>query len=140
MSRLKLEIEDTYDFRLYGISCHEKDYRLVWGLNMFGGFKLIRKDDLALDRESVNNSPRFPFYEEVDEENFKIYQIVANRFGSSFFLNELSSIDYIFFARGEIDEIESKRILKRILKVDFILLASELQISKIKQKENLLFF
>ena len=28
-----LEEEYEYDFRLIGISCHEKDYRICWGLN-----------------------------------------------------------------------------------------------------------
>jgi len=139
MSRIRLEIEDSFDFRMLGISCHEKDYRLVWALNQHAGFLLERKDDIKLDGGKSKSSP-FPFYEQVDEEHFKTYQLLANRFGNSYFLPELPAIDFLFFVRGDADDNDVENLLERILRVEFVVLASELDITKIRQKENLLFF
>jgi hypothetical protein len=139
MSRIRLEIEESFDFRILGISCHEKDYRLVWALNQHAGFRLERRDDLKL--EAARGKPLlFPFFEHVDEEQFKTYQLLANRFGNHTFLPELPNIDFLFFIRGDADDTEVESILERIHRVEFVVLASELDISKIRQKENLLFF
>lgn len=139
MSRIRLDIEETFDFRVVGISCHEKDYRLVWALNQLGQFRLERKDDLRLEPEKPK-SPAFPLYEFIDEEHFKTYQLLANRFGSHIFLPELPAIDYLFFIRGDADDTELENLMERIHRVDFVILASELDVHRIKQRENLLFF
>lgn len=33
MSKFQLQIDYDFDFRLIGISCHARDYRLCWALN-----------------------------------------------------------------------------------------------------------
>lgn len=139
MSRIRLEIEDSFDFRVIGVSCHEKDYRLVWALNSISGFDFTRMDDLKTDQDDKKSSG-FPFYEFIDEEHFKTYQLLANRFGNTLFLPELPTIDFLFFVRGDADDDEIETLLERIHRIDFVILASELSITKLKQKENLLFF
>ena len=39
-----LDDEVEYDLVLIGISCHEKDYRLCWGINSVVDFNLERAD------------------------------------------------------------------------------------------------
>lgn len=60
MSRIRLEIEDSFDFRVIGVSCHEKDYRLVWALNSISGFDFTRMDDLKTDQDD-KKAPGFLF-------------------------------------------------------------------------------
>ena len=46
-----LEEEYEYDFDLYGISSHEKDYRICWAINNSLGLSLERTGDVYFTEE-----------------------------------------------------------------------------------------
>ncbi len=137
MKKLRLEIEPIYDFRLIGISCHEESHRLCWALNRISGFDFIREEDIALgDEEEIV----FPFFQfELPEEN-KVYQLLSNRLGNAYILTELNTVEYLFLVRGDVTNDDIQEILDQIHQIDFVILASEIDIFKLKEKDKLLFY
>ncbi len=136
MTKYRLDVEPSYDFALIGISCHEKDYRLGWALNYIAGFRFERADDFIPDEKKPDEA--FPRYEFHDVELFRLYVLVANQFGSRIMFPELNTIDYLMLITGENYNQEVEEVLERIHRIDFVILASELEVMKIKNRETLL--
>ena len=75
-----LEEEYDYEFRLIGISCHAKDYRLCWSLNRFLGLGLIKEDqNLSIIEEGLFGGSTHSMYSWYDEENHHEYFLITNR-------------------------------------------------------------
>ncbi|MCX7743667.1 MAG: IPExxxVDY family protein [Flavobacteriales bacterium] len=136
MTKYRLDVEPTYDFALIGISCHEKDYRLGWALNHIAEFRFERTDNFIPDEQKPEEG--FPRYEFNDEELFRSYVLVANQFGTKIMFPDLSGIDFLLIIKGEIDSRDIEQILERIHRIEFVILASELDVMKIKNRETLL--
>lgn len=136
MAKYRLDVEPSYDFTLIGISCHEKDYRLGWALNHIAEFRFERSDNFIPDDKKPEEV--FPRYEFHDEELFRSYILVANQFGSRIMFPELNGIDYLMLITGNSDNHEIEQVLERIHRIDFVILASELDVMKIKNRETLL--
>lgn len=136
MTKYRLDFEPSYDFALIGISCHEKDYRLGWALNHIGEFHFERSDDFMPDENKPEDV--FPLYQFHDEEHYRLYVMVANRFGSRIMFPELNGIDYLMLIIGNNEDQVVEEVLERIHRIDFVILASELDVMKIKNRETLL--
>lgn len=136
MTKYRLDFEPSYDFALIGISCHEKDYRLGWALNHIGEFRFERSDDFMPDEKKPEDV--FPRYQFHDEEHFRSYVLVTNRFGSRIMFPELNGIDYLLLITGDNEDHDVEDVLERIHRIDFVMLASELNVMKIKNRETLL--
>lgn len=136
MTKYRLDFEPSYDFALIGISCHEKDYRLGWALNHMGEFHFERADDFMPDENKPDEV--FPLYQFHDEEHYRLYVLVANRFGSRIMFPELKGIDYLMMISGNNEDYDVEEVLERIHRIDFVILASALDVMKIKNRETLL--
>lgn len=132
MTTIKLDI-DFLQEELYiiGVSCQEKDYRLVWGLNEYAEFNFHRlKQDLA----SECGNYLFPVYEQNNEES--AYRVIANLFAGQYFMKELKGLDYLFLISGD-ESVEE--IIERIQRVPFIFSVDLIDISMVKNYKRLLF-
>jgi hypothetical protein len=131
--KLHISFEGFFDFKLLGISCAEKDYRLCWALNQTLSIDMVRLSNQGMPyREHLDG---FPFFEYNDEENGRIYRLLSNRFEAKILMKELKNIDYLFLIQGE--DVNLQQITELIGGIEFVFLATEIEIDKLKEKDLL---
>ncbi len=131
--KLHISFDGFTDFKLIGISCNEKDYRLCWALNHALGIDLVRMENEGIaSRAHLEN---FPFFEYTNEENGCIYRLLANRFEARTLMKELKTIDFLFLIQGE--DANLHEIITKLNKIDLIFLATEIEIDNLKERDLL---
>jgi hypothetical protein len=135
-----LDNEVEYDFVLIGISCHEKDYRLCWGINSVVDFNLERSDKelhtLPTKKKSeISYHSLFSYFE---SENESECHLIVNRSSTGFLIPEKPQADYLFLIKdeGAIDIIE---LNLRIKSIPFVLTTFIIDVDTLKSKDNLIF-
>lgn len=131
--KLHISFDGFFDFNLLGISCSEKDYRLCWALNQILGIDMVRLSNEGMP--SREHLLEFPFFEYNDEENGRVYRLLSNRFETKILMKELKNIDYLFLIQGE--DINLQEITELIGGIEFVFLATEIEIDKLKEKDLL---
>jgi hypothetical protein len=131
--KLHISFDDFFDFKLLGISCAEKDYRLCWALNQSLGIDMVRLSNEGMP--SREHLLEFPFFEYNDEEKGQVYRLLSNRFETKILMKELKNIDYLFLMQGE--DINLQEITELIGGIEFVFLATEIEIDKLKEKDLL---
>lgn len=131
--KLHISFDNFFDFQLIGISCSEKDYRLCWAINQALGIDMVRISNEGMpSREHLID---FPFFEFMDEETGRTYRLLSNRFESKVLMKELKNIDYLFLLQGE--DVNLQHIIDLVGGIEFVFLASEIEIDKLKEKDLL---
>lgn len=131
--KLHISFDEVFDYKLIGVSCHEKDYRLCWAINQSLGIDLSRVDNLGV--EGRNHIEGFPFFEYHDKGKGIIFRLLANRFEGKVLMKELKTIDFLFLLKGlddTVDEIDDK-----LSAIDMVIFASEIEVENLKEKDLL---
>ncbi len=139
MSKARLDFDFDYDFLLYGISCHLKDYRLCWSLNHQLGSDLQKQNDYELTVKTGEAPLRFSFYTWEDAVNHLKYIVVANRGNPGILVQEQRQADYFLLVEGLTDLVDTQGLLDRIKGTDVVLTAYSIDPNQLKSKQNLLF-
>lgn len=134
-----LEEEYEYDFKLIGISCHEKDYRICWGLNNRLRLSLA-KEDIEIEvfikkTKEFSKHGRYSYFQEDTENEFTL---LNNRSNSGYLLPEQAHADYLFMIKESYD-VNILELISKIKSIPFVLTAFEVKVGDLKSKENLLF-
>jgi len=137
MGVARLDFDYDYDFLLFGISCHLKDYRLVWMLNKTLGIHLKKEEDIVVDDTPPAKS--FSFYAWDDEGNRLKYILVANRGDSGYLVQEQKQADFFIVLEGIYSIIDKDELLSKIRSTEQVLMAFELNPNELKSRQNLLF-
>jgi len=132
MSALKIKIDEDFgkEYSLIGISCHLKDYRLIYSINKALNCDLKKYDDLIIYPVKGKKENSFSFYS--FSEDFIEYYIISNRNPDGLLISEQKQIDYIFVLRGQIDKKKEKSILGSIRKIPSVLTAFEISIDTVR--------
>ena len=135
----KLEFKPDYDFSLIGISSHENDYRLSWGLNNSLNLKFIKNKDLEIIDNNYPEPQNFSQFSYDDEESMLNYKLIANRCLDGFLIGELKNIDFFIIILGEINDNSLDQIIKKIISMSMVIMAFRLDPTDLKSKQKLLF-
>ena len=134
-----LEEEYEYDFRLIGISCHEKDYRICWGLNSRLRLSLAKEGrGVEVLIKKTNEFSKHALYSYFQEETENEFILLNNRSSSGHLLPERSQADYLFLIKESYD-VNLEELIFKIKSIPFVLTAFEVKVGDLKSKENLLF-
>lgn len=137
MAISRLDFDYDYDFLLFGISSHAKDYRLCWSLNRLLEIELTREEDIVLDEQP---DPRpFSFYAYENEDAHLKYIVVANRGEIGRLIAEQKQADYFLVIEGYYNQLNRSLLLEKVRSSDFVLTAFELDPNELKSRQNLLF-
>ncbi|MDO9186084.1 MAG: IPExxxVDY family protein [Bacteroidia bacterium] len=162
MGKHTLKIEYDYDFKLIGISSHEKDYRICWALNNILELDLTKSDPLEIKSKKQNTPSFFSLFSFEDADEFMEYFVISNfsenklfdsksntLFGKSatesqsteigILIPEQKQMNYFFVIRGEITKKDIKEMIRKIKTLDFILTAVLVDVADLKSKVNLIF-
>lgn len=130
-----IDIEPDFDFEVIAISCHEKDYRLVWSLNVHLGWNLLfDRDHVLLEK---GRRQVFERYSYVDENECLTYTLLSNNGSGGKLLPEYGGFDFFLLVSGR-EHLDMQELKQSLRKIPFILTLMELSIINVKSKYNLL--
>lgn len=134
-----LSIEEDYSFDLFGICCHQNDYRLCWAINETLDLKLAKCDEpYKINGKKVGMTSKHSCYEWFDEENHLHYFLLKNKDGVNYLLPEKAQVDY-FLVVKEAEMIEIDDFLTRLKGISSILTAFNYNPNELKSRQNLIF-
>lgn len=134
-----LEDDFEYDFKLVGISCHERDYRVCWGVNEKLSLSLSKQEKvIEVFHKKNNRHSSHTLFSTFDFDTEQEVHLIANRSMSGYLIHEQKHADYLLLVKGD-DMLSFDSIVNRLKSISFILTAFEIEVSLLKSKENLIF-
>ncbi len=162
MTTYKLILDDDFqdDFSLIAIHCSDEPYKMAYMLNKKISLRLVRKKkDIDFSNQGLEVS--FPIFEFEDEYNYFLYNLVANKNKSltakthstgglfddlssektisTFLINEFKTADFFLKIQSDYEKISTRNIISAINEIEQVISAYEVDIDKIKTKNNLIF-
>jgi hypothetical protein len=134
----KLSSDPGQTLALLGISSHENDYRLSWGMNENLGFRLVKTDNHKSFNTRLNEFQEFSAYCYTENEYSTTYRLIANRCDNGFLLDELKNIDYLLLVEPSDPSFEVKGLMANIRLVPFISAVFVIDLNSLKNKKRLL--
>lgn len=142
MAKSKLIIEYEYDFILYGIISLSKDYRLAWLINKHMGLHLRKEEDIKMSFLNDENLVISNYLHETEHAQLRILKNKSEERKSnkmSYLIPELNKFDYLIMKNGRIGDLSDQEFFREIQKIKEVQYIVELDIEKLKSKENLIF-
>jgi hypothetical protein len=134
-----LEDDFEYDFYLIGISCHEKDYRVCWGVNQVLEVLLSKEErEIEVFHKKENIRSKHALFSTYDIDNDEEVHLIANRSKSGYLIPEQKQADYLLMVKGE-GILEIDDVVPLLKKISFVLTAFNIEVSQLKSKDNLIF-
>ena len=139
MTKFQLDVDYDFGFRLIGISCHAKDYRLCWALNNQLGIQLekVHRENASsgLKKNGIAIESLYSFF---DEENHSSYQLLHNKHNNNLLLPEQKLADFLLIIDQMNDE-SFEDLMKKLKQVELVNTAFIIDVNTLKSKENLIF-
>jgi len=134
----KLQFET--DFRIVGLFCSERDYRISWLINQQLLFNLKRTPDFEYVPARSNEQSSFSVFFYYDESCRREYYLVNNRsgMGSSLFLTP-PGLDYLLLVKLDDDRFDSAPLLSKLRAISQLSAAYVLDDMLGKTKEPFLY-
>ena len=115
-------------YTLFGISCHLRDYHLIFLLNEKLNLEFVKMDDFL----------GYSFYFCRDEDCLNAYYLLGNRGEESIMLPELKQTDFLLLVEGPYKKNQKDRLLEHIRSTQSVLTSFEIRFETIKNYETIL--
>ncbi len=142
MANLVLDVSYEDDFMIYGIVAAVRDYKLAWGINNCLNLDLKRGEEVNLYEGQKNKKCICSCYcHETELYDFTLIQNKSMDFfqvSKPYLLPELKEYDYFLKFGGQSDIYTKEYVRKKLSNVLVITYIKEIDLDKIKEKENLL--
>lgn len=139
MNKIILKYELDLNFILIAVTCPLKDYRLCFFINRASGLNLIKNEDYEI-WTSPNSAHFFTKYSDISLTEETEFYLVGNKgITGGFLMPEMKVTDYFILIKGFIDDEDLKSLLEAIIQIDEVVSATEIDVTKLKSKENLVF-
>ena len=135
-----LEEEYEYDFDLYGISSHEKDYRICWAINNSLGLSLERTAEnieVIFNQQEKQNS-QFPIFKFECDNVLETYYLISNKYENQQLIEEQKHVDFFLMVKSS-DVLCSHNIIDKLKDIPFVLAVNKVDVSMLRSKKNLIF-
>lgn len=132
VKKLSVNIDYSNEYSFVGISCHLKDYRLCFHLNSVLGFKFKKIEDFNQLDENQKSLPYSTYYYRCPDTNAD-FCLISNHHADSKLLPAYKQFDYFLLIEQTLSASQQKEILKKIKKVPNMIMAYEIDYSKINR-------
>ena len=139
MNKITLKLELDFDFIVLAITTSLKDYRLCFYLNKFAPANFIRVDELALPLSNSHTVALFNRYTYLPENNDTEFYLLSNKGSEGLLIPEMNRVDYFLVIKNFIDDEDLEAWISHLKQIPEVLAAVEVDVKKLKSKENLLF-
>jgi len=133
VSRIKLKVDQNFNFILFGIVSAEPDYKLSLTLNKKFRISLKHISPIKLTDKNGHNLP-FSRFSETNGSPDLIFTLISNRNGKHFFLKELKNVDYLFQVQDSDSEKTMKLITSNLREIETITAVFIINVNNIKDK------
>lgn len=138
---IKLKTDYYFDFELLGFVAPMKEYKLGWLLNHVDELDLVKEEDIKI---TLSNDFILRISNLQQETEFQKAYLLTNKLVAGFTYNqyllpELKQFDFLLKVKHEIETDWAKGLLDQIKKMNAIEYVVQIDLEKIKNKENLLF-
>lgn len=124
MSRHRLIIEDDYEFLSFGLSCHQKDFRMAWFLNQLLRFEFKRSQIEIVDKLGI---PHFyPLFKHHDAQHHLNYFLLNNLSDSIPLIKQYKQFNMFILVEGYIDLFDMDLFTQKLQTLETIQLLSPL--------------
>jgi hypothetical protein len=130
-STLDDEDLNLFDFKVVGISCHLKDYKLCWLLNKTLHLNLVKKN-ADIEFVSKQGASHHSVFVYKNEDEFTCVSLIKNR-SEGLLINELPGVDYFLKLEGQIND---EKLIKKLESMEEILAVFSVDVNTLKSKEN----
>jgi len=162
MATHKLILDDDFqdEFSLIAIHCSDEPYKMAYMLNKIIPLRLERKKkDIDFSNQGLEVS--FPIFVFEDEYNYILYNLVANKNKSliaktyssgglfdeissektisTFLINEFKTVDFFLKIHSDYEKVSTRNLISAINEIEQVISAYDVDIDKIKSKNNLIF-
>lgn len=138
MNKKFLKLELDFDFILLSITSQLRDYRLCHYLNKVLDFNFIKIEDHEIS--FVGQSPKFySRYLYYEEELTPFYYLISNKSPDGYLIPELKGSDFFIIIKDFIDDEDLNYFIQTAKNINHIQAIVELDPTKLKSKENLIF-
>ena len=133
VTRVRLDIEQNYEYILIGLVSAEPDYKLSLALNK--KFRISLKNISPL-RLSADNNSEFIFsrFSNNDDRTDLIFILISNRSGKNYLLNKLKNIDYLLQIHISEKEVNLNLITSYLREIDTITAVFNINTDTLKDK------
>ena len=135
-----LEEEYEYDFDLFGISSHEKDYRICWAINNLLGLSLERTaDDIeVIFNQQEKQNIQFPVFKSARDDVLESYYLIGNKFENHQLIEEQKHVDFFLMVKSS-GVMSSNGVIDKLKGIPFVLAVNKVDVSILQSKKNLIF-
>lgn len=137
MNKTYLKLSLDLDFVLIAITASLKDYVLCHKINTNLAYEFYKIDDHEVffntDEEPLTFSKYYFFVEEGEVE----YYIVNNRNPEGFLIPEMNKVDFFMIIQQYISKEDVTVMLSKLNKIPEIQVAAQIDVMKLKSRENL---
>ena len=144
-SKLTLDNKDLADaffffFRLLGIMAPVKDYQFCWHLNNNIGLDFRVNNEIEIKWLKKRRWYYFSVYEYEEPTRFLSHYVYNTQFDGEYLLPEFKHLDFLWLMKGdEVSDESLQETIQTIRSINSVQLVTELSVSQIKNKENLIF-
>ncbi len=130
---LQLDFTDDHSYLLGGVSCHDKDYRFVWKLNLTMSWNLAADGDLMVkDETGARVFPRYTFF----FEELSSVTVIVNHAGDGVAIPEWAHFDFLLKFENVTDDMV-KGMMQRIRKIQGVQVVAMADPEKLKRRVSL---
>jgi len=137
LNKTYLKLSLDLDFVLIAVTASLKDYVLCHKINTNLNIEFYKIEDHEVyfntDEPPLSFSKYYFFVEEGEREYF----LVSNRNSEGFLVPEMNKVDFFIIIHQFIDKEDLNFIISRLNKMPDIQVAAQIDVRKLKSKENL---
>lgn len=125
---------------LYGISSHEKDYRICWAINNSLGLSLERTTEnieVIFNQQEKQNS-QFPIFKFERDDMLETYYLIGNKHENQQLIEEQKHVDFFLMVKSS-DAMSSHNIIDNLRDIPFVLSVNKVDVTMLRSKKNLIF-
>jgi len=132
----KLESDFEYLDALIGISCHLRDYRLVYNINKYLGLAFEKTEDLPVFSARTETMSEYSCYIYTDPDALLTYFLVANAGRDGMMLSQHKQADFFLLIKGTGGGEIADKLLEQIKNLPNILTVFAIEQKKITNIES----
>lgn len=100
---------------------------------------LQKEEDYTLQPDG-NSTHFFTKYSDISPTEETEFYLLGNRgLEGGILIPEMKNVDFFMVIKGFIDDEDLRALLSSLIKIEDIIVASEIDVTKLKSKENLVF-
>lgn len=137
MNKTYLKLSLDLDFVLIAITASLKDYVLCHHINKNLDFEFYKIEDHEVFFNTEEPPLAFSKYYFFVDEGEVEYYLVSNRNSQGFLVPEMNKVDYFIIIQQFIGKEDLQLIISKLNRMIDIQVAAEIDVLKLKSKENL---